>query len=167
MSQNIVMTEKNSQDNLLEKSDADTMIQSRFGEISVNSSKAVFFPKGIYGFPENLHFAIANFPQQNLSQFKILQCLNDHSVSIPVLPSSYENDIIDNKDMEECIKSIEVQEEDFAMLFIVSSEKNRETGLFDLSLNAKAPIVMDTKVQTAIQYIFTNNKYSIKHKISE
>ena len=141
-------------------------ILSRFGEIHADVTKSIYFPKGILGFPENLHFVLLNFPHadESLQQFKILQCLNDHSISFPVIPAGFKNDFIDAADMEECISSVEVKKENFAMLFITSSQKQGE-GLFRLFMNTKAPIVIDTSIQMAVQYVFTNNKYSIRQPL--
>lgn len=138
------------------------IIKSRFGEIEIDYSKAIFFPKGLYGFPPELHFALVKFPNPNLQAFNLLQCLNDHSISFPVFPVAYNNEFIHEKDMNECIKAIEVSHENFAMLFIASSEKS-DDGSFKVSINTKAPIVLDVNLQMAVQYIFTNNKYPTKH----
>ncbi len=141
-------------------------IKSRFGEISADPEKAIFFPKGIPGFPENLHFSLVGFPtlRPDLEQFKILQCLNDHSISFPVLPIGLDNKFFEKEDMEECLKTVEVKRNDFAMLLIVSSTKQPD-GSFRLFVNTKAPIVIDTSLQMAIQYVFTNNKYNIREEL--
>ena len=141
-------------------------IKSRFGDLQADLSKAIYFPKGLYGFPEDLHFCLLSFPaiREDLENFKILQCLNDHSISIPVLPSGFDNQLIEKIDMEECVKAVEIKKENFAMLFIVSSQKQGE-GFFRLLLNTKAPIVIDTKLQMAVQYVFTNNKYSVSQPL--
>jgi len=141
-------------------------IFSKFGEIHADVSKAIFFPKVILGFPENLHFSLINFPHMNdeLEIFKVLQCLNDHSVSLPVIPAGFENNFIDKADMEECLEAMEVKKENFAMLFIATSQKQEE-GSFRIYVNTKAPIIIDTSLQMAAQYVFTNNKYSIRQAL--
>lgn len=150
----------------LKKEGGNIDIKSRFGELSIDVSKAIYFPKGLYGFKEDLHFALTDFPTPGLEQFKLLQCLNDHTVSFPVIPAGYENIFIDSKDMDECLDTVEVAKENFVMLFIASSNKLAD-GSFEISINTKAPIVMDASLQIGIQYIFTNNKYSVREKISE
>ncbi len=152
--------------NLTSKDGEIVTISTRFGELTADLSKAIYFPKGIYGFPEDLHFVLLSFPtiREDLENFKILQCLNDHSVSIPVLPASYNNSLIDPEDMADCINTTEIKKEDFAMLFIVSSQKQGE-GFFRLFLNTKAPIVIDTKLQMAVQHVFTNNKYMVSQPL--
>ncbi|HCR85752.1 MAG TPA: hypothetical protein DIV86_03645 [Alphaproteobacteria bacterium] len=139
-------------------------IKSRFGELEIDMSKAIFFPKGIYGFPENLHFALVNFPNPQLQAFKILQCLNDHSISFPVLVAGYNNQFIHEKDMRECSEIVEVSHSDMAVMFIANSEKGG-AGEHAVSINTKAPIIIDVNLQMAVQYIFTNNKYTIRHML--
>lgn len=141
-------------------------VNSRFGELEIDLSKAIYFPKGLYGFKEDLHFALTDFPVAGLEEFKLLQCLNDHSISLPVIPAGYDNTFISDSDMEECLNTIEVKKENFAMLFIASSNKLPD-GKFEVFINTKAPIVMDTSLKVAIQYIFTNNNYSVRHKITD
>ena len=159
----MVQAQKETNDNKLPVS-GKALIKSRFGEIEVDYSKAVYFPKGLYGFPPELHFSIVQFPNPNLQAFSLLQCLNDHSISFPVFPVGYNNEFIHEKDMNECIKAVDVDPKNFAMLFISSSEKN-DDGTFKVSVNTKAPIIVDVNLQMAVQYIFTNNKYSTKHYI--
>jgi flagellar assembly factor FliW len=141
-------------------------VKNRFGTFHVDISKAIYFPKGIYGFPEDLHFALLNFNSDNpmLEGFKILQCLNDHSVAFPVIPGGYKNSFISEEDMKECIDLVEVKEENFSMLFIASSQKQGE-GFFRIFMNTKAPIIIDTSLQMAVQHIFTNNKYSVSQPL--
>ncbi len=141
-------------------------IKSRFGELVADVSKAIYFPKGILGFPEDLHFSLMNFPAVNeqLNSFKILQCLNDHSISIPVMPVNFDNRFIETADMEECLKAVEVKKENLALLFIMSSSKQID-GAYKLFINVKAPIVVDTSLQMAVQYVFTNNKYDIRQSL--
>lgn len=141
-------------------------VKSRFGEISIDLSKAIYFPKGIYGFPEDLHFSLQNFPKisKDFEVFKFLQCLNDHSISLPVLPVGYDNNFIKKEDMDECQKITEVKKENFLMLLILTSQKQDE-GFFRLFINTKAPIVVDTSLQMAVQHIFTNNKYAYREPL--
>lgn len=141
-------------------------IKNRFGTFHADITKAIYFPKGIYGFPEDLHFVLLNFNNENpdLNSFKILQCLNDHSVALPVFPAGYKNSFIEEADMKECISTVEVKEENFAMLFIVSSQKQGD-GFFRIFLNTKAPIIIDSSLQMAVQHIFTNNKYSVSQPL--
>jgi len=148
---------KDSNDNLV--------LNTRFGKIEVEPEKAIYFPKGLYGFAEDLHFALTDFPAiAGVENFMLLQCLNDETISLPVFSASYNNSFIDEKDMKDCLDTVEVSEDNFAMMFIASSTKLSD-GSFELSINTKAPIVMDTGLKIAVQYIFTNNKYSIRQKL--
>jgi flagellar assembly factor FliW len=140
-------------------------IESRFGALEVDLEKAIYFPKGIYGFKEDLHFALVDFPLKALDNFKLLQCVNDHNVCLPVIPVGYENKLISKEDMDECLETIEVDRENFLMLFISTSKKLAD-GSFEVSINSKAPIVMDVNLKVGIQYIFTSNKYSTNQIIS-
>lgn len=160
------MTDTAKKDFTNTKDERAIIINSRFGDLSIDVSRAIYFPKGLYGFKEDLHFALTEFPVEGLEQFKLLQCLNDHSISFPVIASSFQNSFISENDMQECLETVEVDKDNFLMLFIASSNKKPD-GSFEVSINTKAPIVMDVELKIAIQYIFTNNKYTVSHRISD
>ncbi len=139
-------------------------VNSRFGEFSIDLSKAIYFPKGLFGFVPELHFSLMNFPKQEFEQFKILQCVNDENISLPVIPSGFDNPFIEPKDMAELLSVTEVKKEDFLLLFIASSVK-KPNGNYEVFVNTKAPIVIDTKLQMGVQHVFTNNKYSVRQAV--
>jgi flagellar assembly factor FliW len=138
-------------------------INSRFGEITVDISKAVFFPNGLPGFPKRLHFVLTNFTKQGYDRFKILQCLNDISLSFVVIPASLDNEFVERVDLEEVLKLMNLPEEEAGILFIVSVEKTPQKT--KLTVNAKAPVIIDTKGQCAVQYIINDDKYNVRTEI--
>lgn len=155
----------NSNKQTIEKKSSGTMeVTSRFGKFKVDLSKSIYFPKGLLGFVPELHFSLINFPKPELDQFKVLQCINDQSISLPVIPASYDNPFIEAKDMEELIKVAEVDKENLLLLFIATSTK-KPNGVYDVYINSKAPIIIDSKLQVGIQHVFTSNKYSVRQAI--
>jgi flagellar assembly factor FliW len=138
-------------------------INSRFGEVTIDVSKAIFFPKGLYGMPENLSFGLVKFPSEKFANFSVLQCLNDQSLSFVVLPTGLKNSFVDEIDMIEACKTNNILPENLGALFIVSVQRTPEKT--SLSINAKAPILIDTSTQTGLQHILLSPKYSVKHEV--
>src|SRR5262245_19028456 len=76
-------------------------IQSRFGEITVDTNKTLMFPRGLLGMSDKLRFVLANFPSERMQQFTLLQSLDDKTLSFITLPVPLENPIITRQDIHE------------------------------------------------------------------
>lgn len=146
------------------KQTGEDVIESRFGKIKVNRDRAVFFPRGIIGFPENLDFCLADFPNPRMDQFKVLQCLNDKDLSFVVLPAELHNTFIDLADIEEACQLLGIETTNLALLLIVSVHRKSDGA--SLSVNARAPIFLDTEQKLAAQFVLPNSKYQIRQFIS-
>jgi flagellar assembly factor FliW len=138
-------------------------IQSRFGEITVDSSKALAFPRGLLGMPDKAHFALANFPDAKMQQFTLLQSLDDPKLSFITLPIAMENRIIAAADIRTVCLDLQISDVNLAMLLIVSV--HRHPAEVKLSVNARAPIFIDTARKLAIQYVFQNDNYKVQHML--
>jgi flagellar assembly factor FliW len=141
------------------------VIQSRFGEVTVRKDNALFFPQGLLGLPPKLHFAIVDIPQKNMGQFKLLQCLSDHSLSFIVLPVDIDNIIIARADLAETCSVLNVKEENLLTLLIVSVQRTPEGS--KVTANARAPIIVDVSDRAAIQFVFPHSKYQISHPLTK
>ena len=139
-------------------------IQSRFGMITVDKAKAVLFPVGILGMPDKHNFVLTDFPNPKLGQFKLLQSLDDEELSFITLPLELENNILDRSDVDSASRDMEIAPADLAVVLIVSVHRGMTN--VQLSVNARAPIFVDTSRQAAAQYVFTSNKYKVQHFIT-
>lgn len=139
-------------------------IKSRFGEIAVSLDTAINFPQGILGFAQNLHFALSEIPRENMGSFKLLQCLNDHTLSFVVLPLALDNKFIERQDLMEACQNLNVKVEDLLVLAIVSVQ--RTPDYVKVTANLRAPVIVDVKDKAAIQYVFPHNKYLINQVLS-
>ncbi len=140
------------------------IIESRFGKIKVNRANAIYFPRGILGFPENLDFCLADMPNAGMERFKILQCMNDTDLSFVVLPVTVKNEMIDEPDIDEACEILGIEKDSLALLLIVSV--HRKTTSVSLSVNVRAPLFLDTDNKVAAQFVLPNNKYLIRQFLS-
>jgi flagellar assembly factor FliW len=139
-------------------------IDSRFGPITVQPANAISFPHGMPGIPGILSFCITNMPNIKNEQFKLMQCMGDHSLSFIVVPSTYDNQLLETADVEDGCAVLGITKENLLLLFIVTAHVTPIGRR--LSVNAKAPIFVDVKTKIATQYVFQGNNYEIQHFIS-
>lgn len=136
-------------------------IKTRFGEVMVDTTKAVLFPRGLLGMPDKPRYAISTFPSAKMSQFKLLQSLDDHNLSFITLPLEVENSIIAASDIRAAAADMQIKEENLAVLLIVSV--HRSPDQVKLSVNARAPIFIDAERRIGVQHVFQNDSYKVQH----
>lgn len=140
------------------------IIHSRFGEIVVDSNRAFRVPRGLLGMPGRVNFTVAEFPLTNMAEFKLLQSLDDEKLSFIVLPIELENTIIRKQDLELATKDMRISAESTEILLVVSV--HRMPGQVRLSVNARAPIIIDRTRNLGHQYVYQHDAYKVQHYIS-
>lgn len=139
-------------------------LESRFGPISLDVTKSVFFPRGILGFPPELTFGIAEMPIEHLKHFKLLQSLNDQSISFVVLPLDYANPWIEEEDMLAAAALHQIKPEDMVMFLILNVRKMPDKHV--ITANVRAPLIIDVENRVGGQYVFPHNKYEISQELA-
>lgn len=138
-------------------------IKSRFGDIMVDLSKTVTFPRGLLGMPGKSNFVLAQFPSEKMQQFTLLQSLDDKNLAFITLPVDPENPIIASKDVHSACADLQVQEANLALLLIVTV--HRTPDQVKLSVNARAPLFIDAQRKQGAQYVFQNDAYKVQHML--
>ena len=139
-------------------------IKTRFGEISVDTNKVVSFPRGLLGMPDKSRYALANFPSAKMAQFKLLQSLDDHTLSFITLPVDVQNSIIAVQDIRAAAADLQIKEDHLALLLIVSV--HRSPDAVKLSVNARAPLFIDAERKIGIQHVFQSDTYKVQHMLA-
>ncbi len=139
-------------------------IETRFGKVSINTAKAIHFAKGILGMPEKTRFCLTEFPIKRLPKFKLLQCADDDELAFVTLPIDLTNEFIKDEDLRDACRQQEMSPTQVAMLLIVSV--HRRMDKVNLSVNARAPLLIDTKTMTAVQHVLSSNDYAIRQPIT-
>lgn len=142
----------------------DVVINSRFGQITVQPASAICFPHGMPGITGVLNFCITEMPNVKNNQFKLLQNLDNHALSFIVVPSTSDNQLLEPEDVADACMVLNINPKDLLVLFIVTAHQTPAGRR--LSVNAKAPVFVDTKSKMATQYVFQSNLYEIQHFIS-
>lgn len=134
-----------------------------FGEVKVNEEKVINFECGIPGF-ENLHrFLFMTSPNPE-SSFYWLQSIDDIDIVFTLIDAfrflpnyNPQVEISSMKDLGE----FENLEEDIVIYNIANIPSNH----IDMTVNLKAPIVINLKTYKAKQIICNSEEYPIKFRI--
>lgn len=144
---------------------AELEIDTRFGKIMIRQTNPIMFDKGMLGFPDRHRFNLVEFPVKKFHHFKLLQCLDDHSLSFITLPVDIDNPMIERKDIEEGCKDLNIPLEHLALLLVVTV--HRDVNVVKLSANVRAPLFLHAESREAEQYVLRNSKYEVRHPLSD
>jgi flagellar assembly factor FliW len=139
-------------------------IDSRFGRVTVDTRQSIFFANGVLGMPDRVRFCITHLPSPRMARFKLLQSLDDHALSFITLPLTVDNPLIERADLELAARDLEYTLASVSLLLIVTV--HRESAGVRLTVNARAPVLIDTTRKLAAQYVFPHTKYMIRQPLA-
>lgn len=134
-----------------------------FGEIAVDESKLISFPQGIIGFPELKDFLLIHDGDGN-GNIKWMQSIQEPAFAMPVVDPltvipEYNPDIED-----ELLKPLgEITEENMLVIVTITVPKEIEK----MTVNLKAPIIINSESRKAAQLIIDSDRYQVKFPIYE
>jgi flagellar assembly factor FliW len=140
------------------------VIATRFGDVTLRPDEPVMFPQGLLGFPDCSRFCLLSFPIKKFERFRLLQSLENDELSFIVLPLELDNPILARQDLLEAAQELLIPEASLRIMLVVSVHR-LETHV-RLSVNSRAPILMDRATGQASQHVFRDSRYSIQHYIS-
>lgn len=140
------------------------VIDTRFGKVSITRRSPIVFANGLLGLADRQNFCLTGLPSEKLARFKLLQSLDDLSLSFITLPIDLENSVVERGDLEQAARDLEIPINELVALLIVTV--HRDTQGVKLSVNARAPLLLDASSRMAVQFVFPNPKYDVRHMIS-
>ena len=138
-------------------------VETRFGSITFGPSNTLHFPQGLVGLPQAKRFGLSPIPDPRMGQFMILQSLDDFALSFLVLPLQIGPNSVTHEDAAEACAALAVPLTD-ADFFTVVTLRQADQGL-SVSINLRAPIIVDAKSHVARQYVLANQKYPIRQPL--
>lgn len=132
-----------------------------FGEIEVEEDQILDFIGGVPGFEGNRYVLLNSSSEEN-SPFVWLQSLDDTNIALVLVNTfmlypDYAPDVND-----EFLGVLEFDNrEDLAVFNVMVIPEKIE----DMTVNLKAPIIINNKNRKAVQVICDNSSYEIKHKV--
>lgn len=138
-------------------------VETRFGAINFGPKNIIHFPQGLVGLPQSKRFGLSPIPDARMGQFMILQSLDDFALSFLVLPLQIGPKTVTPEDAAEACAALAVPMDD-ADFFTVVTLRQGEQGL-SVSINLRAPIIVDAKSHVGRQYVLSNQKYPIRQPL--
>jgi flagellar assembly factor FliW len=137
---------------------SESVLSSRFGEISFSEEDVLFFPRGIPAFEKSHRWILAGDEDNAV---KWLQNVDNGALALPVTsPDAVMPDYnakIPEDDLD-LVGSRDVG--DLAMLIVVSIP---ESEPWNMTANLRAPILVNLKSRRAVQVIALNEEYPIRY----
>ena len=146
------------------KTDEPETVDTRFGRITLQKDKPITFHRGLLGMADKFNFFLTDMPSAKLGRFKLLQSLDDYKLSFITLPINLSNDILMAEDMTRACGELGIETDNLVTLLIVSV--HRSADKMRLSVNARAPLFIDTSMRLAAQYVFPTDRYEVQHPIT-
>jgi flagellar assembly factor FliW len=135
---------------------------SQFGEIEIEDSRMLTFPKGIPGFEEEKEYVLLPADESGDSPFFFLQSTRTAELSFFLVdPFSFFQEY-DIKLEEQLVERLELEEPADAIVLTTVSV----TGdMKDATTNLKAPLVINNRKKLGMQIVLDNKGYQIKQPL--
>lgn len=136
-----------------------------FGEVDLDDDKVITFDSGIFGFEEYKRYALLfNSDAENRPTISWLQSIDEESLALPVMIPTVVmpeyNPIVE----DELLKNLgEYDDNTLSVLVTVTVPKEIE----NMTVNLKAPIVINTATMKGSQVVVENADYEIKFPVFE
>ncbi|MEX2453345.1 MAG: flagellar assembly protein FliW [Rhodospirillaceae bacterium] len=147
-----------------ENGDERHVIETRFGPMEFPGSQALFMPRGILGFAEHRNFGIAYLPNRFIDRLMLLQSLSSPETSFLLLPLGIDDGIIAQDDLVSACNTMNVAPDNAVVAVIVTIRD--AGGQPQVTVNLRAPILLDSETRTGWQYVLPNSKYSVRHTLA-
>lgn len=131
---------------------------SRFGELEVDDSRIITFPKGLLGFAKYTHFALIQPSEESV--FFWLQCTQRTELAFVVVdPSIFLSDYRVQLKGEE-LGIIELSDPKLAQVLVVV---NKVAGM--LTANLQGPLVINSARCLGKQLVLSDKKHTTRHPL--
>lgn len=138
------------------------VIQTRiFGEVTISDDKMINFPKGIVGFPELKDFALIHDSDAGeQGGIRWLQSVQEPNFAMPVIdPLTVKEDY--NPEVNDDLLSTIGGLDDILVLVTITVPSD----LTKMSVNLKAPIIVNVDAKKACQVILEQEEFPVKYMV--
>lgn len=140
-----------------------TITTKLFGEIEVDEDKKITFPQGIIGFPDIKDFLLIHDSESN-GFIRWMQSIQEPAFAMPVLDPLVVKDDYNPSIEDELLKPLgDIKEENTLVLVTITVPHEIE----NMTVNLKAPIVINGDNRQAVQLIVDDEQYPVKFPIYE
>jgi flagellar assembly factor FliW len=141
------------------------LLTNHFGDFMVHADTVLTFDYGIIGFSEFKSFALVKLPHLDTeTPFRLLVSLDEPHLSFIVFPTTCQSPLIDKQDVSALCDRYKINPSDLLLLHIASIHEDAAFGN-KITLNLKAPIVIDASNRRAEQHVFTDKDYALHYRM--
>ncbi len=136
-----------------------------FGEVVIDDEKIITFSNGIVGFPELKQFTlIHNEEKDKVNSVHWLQSIDEPAFAMPVLDPLLVEETYNPEVESELLNPLgELDPEEMLVLVTLTVPKD----VTRMSVNLRAPIVINSQNRLACQIILEGEQYDVKYPIYE
>ncbi len=137
-------------------------IQTRvFGDITIDDDRILYFPQGIVGFPELVQFTLLHDVDRGSDSIHWLQSIQEPAFAMPVMNPLYVAQDYDPQVEDEMLQVLgDLDPEEMLVFVTVTVPKD----ITQMSVNLKAPIIINAATRTAMQLI-VEGEYPVRFPI--
>lgn len=133
-----------------------------FGEVDLPEEKIVTLDRGLIGLEQYKKFTILYDCEKEESNISWLQSVDEQALALPVIKPWLVKEDYNPVVEDELLSHIgELTEENLVILLTMTVPEN----LKEMSVNLKAPIVINADTRKGVQVIAENQDYEVKYKI--
>lgn len=133
-----------------------------FDEISIDEDKIIRFENGIIGFPELKDFALVHDMEKTDGTLSWMISIQEPAFAMPVIDPLAVKNTYNPKVEEELLKSIgELNPEEMLVLVTLTVPSD----ITKMSINLRAPIIINATEKKACQIIIDGEEYSVKFPV--
>ena len=139
------------------------LVKTRFfGEVDLPEEKILTFEHGLIGLGEYIKFTILNDCDKEDSNISWLQSVEEPSFALPVIKPWLVKEDYNPVVEDELLKHIgELTEENLVILTTMTVPEDVK----QMSVNLKAPIIINADTRKGAQIICENDDYEVKYKV--
>lgn len=141
------------------------VLETRFGTYAFDADSEVHMPRGPLGFADHRRFALADLPQAIGERFKLLQSLEDADLGFVVAVLPQAAGLIDEADLEEACEASGIERGRAEFLLVVTIRPNEAGDGIAMSVNLRAPLVLDPERRVARQHVFSSSRYAVRQPL--
>ncbi len=136
-----------------------------FGEIAVNEEKKIYFENGIIGFPDIKKFLVIYDEEKgNKAKISWLQSIEEPGFAIPIINPLLVQTNYDPTVNDELIKPLGELDPEEMLVYVTMTIPAK---LEEISVNLKAPIIINAITRRACQIMVENEEYLVKYPVYE
>lgn len=137
------------------------IVTKLFGEIEVDDSKKITFVQGIIGFPDLRDFLLIH-ESDTSGAIRWMQSIQEPAFAMPVIDPLYIKEDYNPCIEDELLKPLGIEKEDDVLVLVTITVPS---DLTKMSVNLKAPIVVNGVNRKANQIITDDEQYPVKYPI--